>query len=451
MAGAHAQTPPATSLGTSPTNASPMISGDATSGIFTINGNVIGLSYQGRIGQEFSEHHIVLGGCGAIKGVDTSLFIESCNADANVATVWQTLPGRASAINYKDFRGNERTAIGYGYLAGTHPTDAFTNSAFIEISNIFGDGIATNFHLVNTMANSKMPGQFVQLSANAAGSTSINVPGGHFTTGGFSYPGTPRFYIDQNALSRTIADGTRTGGEAVGNGAVDLQFQRASSGHVASGDFATIPGGEDNQASGSHAFAAGVGSAARGDSAVAIGRNNVAAGDFSYVTGDHATDGGRYAVACHGAGLSDDHETIQTCRQILSGATSSTARFRLTADRRAPGITNIVNISDLTVYSLDAMLVCKDTSSGDVASWHLMTGHVPGALLRRTAGPKTVAFVGTPSFALVATTAGGALAGMADPRISEDRINGGLDVSVAAGTTPHTSLTCSANVLTLEI
>lgn len=95
------------------------------------------------------------------------------------------------------------------------------------------------------------------------------------------------------SLLSSIPDGTATGGNARGTNSVDLQLLRTNATDVASGNYATIPGGRRCEASGTYSFATGFRAVASGDGAVAFGGS----GDFS--VGASATADNSFA---HGTG-----------------------------------------------------------------------------------------------------------------------------------------------------
>ena len=98
-------------------------------------------------------------------------------------------------------------------------------------------------------------------------------------------------------------DGTATGGNARGAGAVDLQMSRTAAAQVASGDHAFIGAGENNTASGGWAgMVGGHSNVASANYAVAIGGfSSTASGLGSGVfAGDDLTASGQYAVSIGG-------------------------------------------------------------------------------------------------------------------------------------------------------
>jgi hypothetical protein len=80
-------------------------------------------------------------------------------------------------------------------------------------------------------------------------------------------------------------DGTVAGGDTRGDGAVDLQINRSNPVHVASGNYSTISGGQNNRAhTGTHGTVTG-------------GFTNVASGNYATVGGESSTSSGQTSIA----------------------------------------------------------------------------------------------------------------------------------------------------------
>ncbi len=189
------------------------------------------------------------------------------------------------------------------------------------------------------------------------------VTGNAGTTPGANFVGTTdstalRLYVNGGTLNGLIlnTDGSiqrNTAGSARGAAAVDLQITREMATQVASGDHATVSGGESNVASAAYAVvggglrnsASGTGSTVPGGlvnvaagfvSAVSGGNNNTASGGYSTVgggqadtaSGDYSTIGGGYLNAATGdltvvSGGGGNNATGD--RATVSGGTSNTA------------------------------------------------------------------------------------------------------------------------------
>ena len=98
-----------------------------------------------------------------------------------------------------------------------------------------------------------------------------------------------------------VPDSLSVAGNARGNAAVDLQQARNNAAEVASGDYATIPGGRANTASGDGSYAEGVGNEAAGENSHAEGNGTTASGEGSHVEGI-STDASDYAAHAEGNG-----------------------------------------------------------------------------------------------------------------------------------------------------
>jgi hypothetical protein len=115
------------------------------------------------------------------------------------------------------------------------------------------------------------------------------------------------------ALIADIPDGTATGGNARGENAVDLQTIRNSGIMVASSNYSTISGGQNNRvhtgthgtvtggftnvASGNYATVGGESSTSSGQTSTAFGYQVVASGQASTFLGNQGTSSGTYSFA----------------------------------------------------------------------------------------------------------------------------------------------------------
>lgn len=166
------------------------------------------------------------------------------------------------------------------------------------------------------------PGIFTLATVQVGGSgaivsvTSGTVPTSGVTAGSYGAPSTafkvPYFTVDAygaltaaaeysipyiGTLAVPVFGGAVTVvGNAAGSFAVDWQQSRNAATQVASGLYATIPGGRNNTASGQTSFAAGVGAVASGTSDVAF--SGTASGGLSVAFGGTAS--GLSAVSFHG-------------------------------------------------------------------------------------------------------------------------------------------------------
>ena len=119
------------------------------------------------------------------------------------------------------------------------------------------------------------------------------------------------------ALIADIPDGTLTGGAARGENAVDLQTIRSNQNQVASGNYSTISGGQNNRAhtgthgtvtggftnvaSGNYATVGGESSTSSGQTSTAFGYQVTASGQASTFLGNQGTSSGSYSFAAGSA------------------------------------------------------------------------------------------------------------------------------------------------------
>lgn len=98
------------------------------------------------------------------------------------------------------------------------------------------------------------------------------------------------------AIIAQVPDGTVTGGNKRGMGAVDLQMIRTAATQVASGNYSVALGGL-NIASGAYSVALGQNNTASGSVSAALGSGNIASGNYSVALGGSNTASGNYSVA----------------------------------------------------------------------------------------------------------------------------------------------------------
>jgi len=125
------------------------------------------------------------------------------------------------------------------------------------------------------------------------------------------------------AIIAHVPDGTATGGNKRGIGAVDFQMTRATAAQVASGQYSTIGGGYNNTASGLRStIGGGSSNAASGsDAAIGGGESNTASRLRSTIGGGYNnTASGNYAAI--GGGASN---TASGLRSTIGGGASNAA------------------------------------------------------------------------------------------------------------------------------
>lgn len=102
--------------------------------------------------------------------------------------------------------------------------------------------------------------------------------------------------VSVGSLSLSVPDGTTIGGDARGNGAVDLQVNRNNAAQVASGGYSFISG-MANKANNAFTTVNGAYNTAAGLGATVSGYGNTANGDYAFISGNSNTAGGLGATA----------------------------------------------------------------------------------------------------------------------------------------------------------
>lgn len=114
----------------------------------------------------------------------------------------------------------------------------------------------------------------------------------------------------KGSLALATPDGTASGGNLRGFGAVDLQMQRSLATDVASGEF-SFSAGNDNTTSGSYATTIGSGNKAQGTGAIAIGAGNTSGvGLTGYAIGTSNSCGQNYATAIGHHNTANGYESL---------------------------------------------------------------------------------------------------------------------------------------------
>jgi hypothetical protein len=191
------------------------------------------------------------------------------------------------------------------YASDTNKFEAYENGAWTDMISAGGGGLTNFTESVNSAApNATVP--VVSLTANNA-ATNVDIALTPKGTG---------------ALTAQVADGTATGGNKRGTGAVDWQLIRGSAIQVASGSYSTVAGGASNRASGLQATVTGGSfNIASGDAAVAGGTSNTASGNYSTVVGGASNTANlNYATVAGGTG-----NTASGYGSFVAGGTGNTA------------------------------------------------------------------------------------------------------------------------------
>lgn len=142
------------------------------------------------------------------------------------------------------------------------------------------------------------------------------------------------------AFQLAIPDNTATGGNKRGQYAVDLQMSRSNTNQVASANYSSVLGGQNNRAtgvqstvagginnlsSGAYSFTAGYQCTASLDSAISLGYINTASGNTSIALGYQNTASNSYSVSIGRACTSSGVASVSIGEGANSGSNSSIA------------------------------------------------------------------------------------------------------------------------------
>ncbi len=157
--------------------------------------------------------------------------------------------------------------------------------------------------------NPTIYGTWAQILVNGNGSGGANI--------GLAL--TPR---GNGAVSARVPDGTALGGNSRGSSSVDLQIASSLNTQVASGNYATLCGGERNTASGPNSAVGGgyQNSSTAQSSVVSGGENNISSGSRSAICGGQGnTSSGSWSTVCGG----NSNQATQTSSFVGGGSSNS--------------------------------------------------------------------------------------------------------------------------------
>ncbi len=199
------------------------------------------------------------------------------------------------------------------------------------------------------------------------------------------------------AILAQVPDGTATGGNKRGAGAVDLQFKRYIAAQVATGTY-SFSAGESNCPSGRASSALGRNGYPSGDSSFTAGYSNSASGDYAICLGVSNKASGRSSVA---AGQGADTRFIasaiaeasfsgrQAQRLVLYGDTSSSTPTTLKSDGNAPRSTNQLVLPNSSAYYCRIRVIARNTSTHNAIAW------AGSALVRRGTSAASTTLIGS--------------------------------------------------------
>lgn len=231
------------------------------------------------------------------------------------------------------------------------------------------------------------------------------------------------------AVQAAVADATAAGGNKRGLGAVDWQQSRIANTMVASGNYSTIMGGQNNSIGGGlasavvgytntignagGAFAAGQnntigntgsGSMALGDTVTVTAQNGTAFGytnlcDAQYATvmGAQCTTRGLVSNVVHGNGIFVQGR-FQSSNYVARIGTGNATPTPMVTDNNAASAINTLVLPNTSVFAFRMLVTARD-SAGNGAAFEV-TG-----CIKRGASAATVALVGTPTTTIIAQDA----------------------------------------------
>ncbi|MDQ0024333.1 hypothetical protein J2X90_002131 [Variovorax paradoxus] len=281
-----------------------------------------------------------------------------------------------------------------------------------------------------------------------------------------------------------LADGTATGGNLRGTNGVDFQTLRNAATQVASGvtsailcgnrntangDGVAVLNGFNNTATGTNSIAAGqssstggsatgavaMGSAASatgaaaialgasvtasGSNSVALGTTGTAAGDASTSIGDGANARTRGSLA-HASGLIATSGDIQVERLVHRRVTTNATPTPLSAANAAPAATTAAVLPNNSCFAFEIVVVGKNTTFGDRASYKI-TGQIA-----RGANAAATVVDGTPTTTTIAAVGGASAWSVA---VSANTSLGSLEVTATGAAS--TTILWVANITLTEV
>lgn len=236
------------------------------------------------------------------------------------------------------------------------------------------------------------------------------------------------------AVIAQVPDNTNVGGNKRGQQAVDWQQSRTAPTMVASAQWSTIGGGQNNTASGAQSTVAGgagntavssgctVGGGGNNQAGLTAGAEQLATvsgGSDNYAEGDYATiPGGQgaytrgvkglQAYANYGGGVKAGGGRFQATKwlgDLLTTGAVPTVVCRVGSLGAAPDTTNVYRLANNMTVMVTGSVVCRNTATGNSAAWTFSVA------ARRGANAAATAVLAAATVTNVATDAG--IAGVA--------------------------------------
>lgn len=278
-----------------------------------------------------------------------------------------------------------------------------------------------------------------------------------------------------SALSLSIPDGTLSGGNRRGRGAVDLQILRSSASQVASGDYAFCAG-SNNIAAGSNSVALGTGNTVNGSNGVALGSAVSVNGSASFGLGGSLSIDGNYS-ACFGSNTSVTGSYAFSAGRSNTASSNYSCAFGYYAQANSAGKIAFGAGNNLSIASQSAIqnIYHQTKAVGNVATslalastggvvlqnnssagfYMLIVGDVSATascmfeckgLLRRGANASATSLVGTPTITQLFSDGGLNVCSVA---LSADTTYGGLQVQITGDTI--NTINWTVNVYLVEV
>lgn len=251
------------------------------------------------------------------------------------------------------------------------------------------------------------------------------------------------------AVLAQVPDNTNVGGNKRGQQAVDWQMSRTAVTMVASAQWSTIGGGQNNTASGQQSTVAGgagntavssgctVGGGGNNQAGLTAGAEQlctVSGGSDNYAEGDYSTiPGGQgaytrgvkslYAYAGYGGGVKAGGGRFQLTKLSLDLLTTNavpTVANRVGSLGAAPDANNVYRLANNQTVLITGSVVCRNTATGDSAAWTFTVA------ARRGANAAATALMAAATVTNIATDAG--IAGVAIA-VGANTVRGSVEVT----------------------